>query len=455
MPTPAKGEEWKDMDAALPDFDPGAQREKLAEAEERIERNRKQDLTLHLTDRAGAALAGEEVQIELLRHHFQFGEQLWALDAQYRNRLHHHQWTRSWENLFKGIFNAANNLCYWTERPANDASKTEEHQGESRIENFAQTVDWTLAHGMTAKGHPLFWSIPKCLPDWVKRYDPDTFWKFTEVRVRSLVARFKGRVSVWDAVNEALWEAAPQHLDRRDWPHVETPGVMADYIEKILTWCREEDPDATYLINDYGLIAPDNPQTNQQGQTVTATRQRERYLKLVEELLRRGTAPDAIGLQGHTGWVPLDTLDACLDQMGSLGVPLHITEFWAKADDLVKKGVDPVRARELTAEYNRQYLTVAFANPHLEAFYFWGFMGGAVDLKPDGGYSLHPAYEAVRGRIREDWWIRETLHTNAEGECTLRLFPGDYAVRRRQPNGQWNGSHIHISPHTSTQTLRM
>lgn len=453
MSAPAKGEEWKDMDAALPDFDPGAQREKLAEAEERIERHRKQDVAFRLMDRDGRAVCGEEIQIELIRHHFQFGDQLWPLDAQYRNQLHHHQWTRSWEHLFTGIFNAANNLCYWTERPANDASKTEARQGEPRIENFAQTVDWTLANGMTAKGHPLFWSIPKCLPDWVKRYDLDTFWKFAEVRVRNLVSRFKGRVTVWDAVNEALWEAAPEHLHERDWPHVESTGVMADMIEKVLTWCREEDPDATFLINDYGLIAPDRPKTNQKGQTVTAGRQRERYLELVDELSRRGSAPDAIGLQGHTGWVPLDTLDACLDQMGSPGVPLHITEFWAKSDTLVKNGVDPARALELAAEYNRQYLTVAFANPHVHAFYFWGFMGGAVDFSPDGGYKLLPAYEAVRRRIHEDWWVRETTHSDAEGEFALRLFPGEYAIRRRQPNGQWNGARVSIQPHVHSLTL--
>jgi len=436
------------MDAALPDFDPGAQQELLAAAGERIEAHRKQDVTLRLLDRSGAPLQGEEIELELLKHEFQFGENLWALDAQYRNQLHHHQWTRSWEQLFTGVFNSANNLCYWTERPANDASKTEELQGEHRVENFAQTVDWTLASGMTAKGHPLFWSIPKCIPDWVKRYDLETFWKFAEVRVRNLVARFKGRVTVWDAVNEALWEAAPEHLDIRDWPHIETASVMADYIEKVLTWCREEDPEATFLINDYGLVAPENPKTNSKGESVTASRQRERYLELLAELQQRGSAPDAVGLQAHTGWVPLELFDSCLNQMGSAGIPLHITEFWARESELTKMGVDPARAKELTAEYNRQVLTLAFANPHVEAFYFWGFMGAAVNLSPNGGYSLNPLYEAIRHQIHEEWGYKAVCATDAEGELTQRLFPGTYAVRRRQANGQWNGTRIEVQPNT-------
>jgi GH35 family endo-1,4-beta-xylanase len=453
MTKPAKGEEWKDMDIAIPDYDPGSQAELVAEAEQFIENKRKQNTTLRCVDRQGNAISGQSVQIELIRHDFQFGEQLWSLDAQYRNGLQQHQYTRSWQDLFQNVFNSANNLCYWTERPANDASKSEEHQGETRVENFAQTVDWTLANGMTAKGHPLFWSIPKCIPDWVKRYDMDTFWKFAEVRVRNLVSRFKGQVTVWDAVNEALWEAAPEHLNVRDWPHVEPTDVMADYIEKVLTWCREEDPDATFLINDYGLISQDQPKTNAKGEIVTASSQRKRYVALAKELIRRGCAPDALGLQAHTGWVPLSLLNTCLNEMGQAGLPLHITEFWASEKPLLEQGIDPIRVEELTAEYVRQFVTVAFGNPHLDAFYFWGFMGSAVKMNPNGGYSVKPVYESVRKLLRETWWIKEDLHTNAEGELTTKLFPGTYAIRRHMPNGQWTGTRFHHHALSSSQTL--
>ena len=289
----------------------------------------------------------------------------------------------------------------------------------------------------------------------MKRYDIDTFWKFAEVRVRNLVARFKGRVTVWDAVNEALWEAAPENLSIRDWPHIETTDVMANYIEKVLNWGREEDPDATFLVNDYGLVSPDNPRTNASGETVTASIQRERYLALLTELQRRGSAPDAVGLQAHTGWVPLDLFDACLTQMGSTGIPVHITEFWARESELTKAGVDPARAAELTAEYNRQVLTIAFANPNVDAFYFWGFMGGAINLQPNGGYTLKPLYEAIRSQVHDDWGIKTTLGTDANGECSARLFPGTYAVRTRQPNGQWNGTQTTITSETPSVTIQV
>ena len=48
---------------------------------------------------------------------------------------------------------------------------------------------------MQVKGHPLFWSIPKCVPDWVLKYDYATRMKFAEVRVRNLVAAQRGQIT--------------------------------------------------------------------------------------------------------------------------------------------------------------------------------------------------------------------------------------------------------------------
>ena len=148
---------------------------------------------------------------------------------------------RYFKPLFADIFNSATALCYWTERPRNDSSKTEDFQGESRLENFAYCVDWARAAGLTVKGHPLFWPIPKAVPEWLKRYDYATQMKFLEVRVRSLVARFRGRVSIWDAVNESLWEPAFRNLPSRRWPHLDSIQEIADYVEPVLRWARECD----------------------------------------------------------------------------------------------------------------------------------------------------------------------------------------------------------------------
>jgi len=158
------GEEWRDMRPGA--VAPAEAEDILRQARRNIREHRMGDAEVRVQDRRGRPLAGLPVTVELTRHAFLFGESLWPLDVMIRHGQAGTDRVRAWQQRFRQVFNAATNLCYWTERPRNDASKTEDRQGEPRLENFAATVDWTVASGMTAKGHPLFWSIPKCVPEW-------------------------------------------------------------------------------------------------------------------------------------------------------------------------------------------------------------------------------------------------------------------------------------------------
>lgn len=426
------GEEWRtfeDVGADNPFRDDGI----VEQARENIEQIRKANGTLRLTDAGGRPLAGAPVEIELRKHDFLFGAEVWELDALIRDGRGESDRARAWRRRFADLFNASTNLCYWTERPRNDASKTEEFPGEPRLENFVATVEWSLAQGLTPKGHPLFWSIPKCIPDWALRHDTATLMKFAETRVRGLVARFRGRIRLWDAVNEPLWEAAPANLARRRWPHIEPIAAQADYIAEVLRWCWEEDPDARFLVNDYGLEGGDElAREGSDGSRVTPASQRRRYLELFEELDRRGATPDAMGLQSHTaGWASPSAQWAVYDELARAGRPLHITEFWALLSQ-APAACDSLEARRRAqAEYVAQYLTCAFGHPAVEAFFFWDFMKDAIVwLNPLSGHEPTPLYDTVRRLIREEWHTRVRATTDAEGRVSFRGFLGEYAVRR-------------------------
>lgn len=432
-----RGEEWKQYDGQESVYDPSQSSVSLKQAREGIEAHRKAECALQVLDRDGKPLANHAVKLEQLSHAFLFGEQLWPLDAMYRDGEQETERARAWKRRFCEVFNAATNLCYWTERFRNDASKTEEFQGEQRVENFAATVDWCLANGLTAKGHPLFWSIEKCVPDWVKRYDIPTQMKFAEVRVRNLVARFKGRVKLWDATNEALWEPAPKHLHQRAWPHIESTADMVDYIAPVLRWCREEDPEARFLINDYGTEneppgkRPNCPKDNS---PVTAARQRGRHIELARALIQAGQSPDGIGLQSHTGWVRDHREQvAVYDEYAASGLPLHITEFWAHANHLKELGLADAEIGQLQSEYVANYLTCAFGHPSVEAFFFWGFMGMAIDWKERSGHELKPVFERIRKLIHEEWKTTWEGRTDADGRIRLRAFLGDYTLQLKPP----------------------
>ncbi len=436
-PSPAPdGEEWRGMDRSGDLYNPSLSEGTLRAAREGIRNHRMGDATLRLVDGGGNPLKGVSVAIEQQRHAFTFGEGLWGLDAMWRDGEWEKERCRAWRQRFLDVFNGATNLCYWTERPRNDASKTEDRQGEQRVENFAATVDWCLANGLTAKGHPLFWSIDKCTPEWVKRYDLETQMKFSEVRVRSLVARFRGRVTVWDAVNEALWEPAPKNLAARHWPHIESTENMAEYIAPVLRWCREEDPEALYLLNDYGVENESRGHTGSDGSEVTAASQRARYIALADRLRDMAFPPDALGLQSHTGWLTHHREQTDVyDEYAEAGWPVHITEFWAHLKTLREKHPDVPEKdlHELLAEYVANYLTVAFGHPAVEAFSFWGFMGMAVEWRERSGHELRPVFHRIRDLIHREWKTTAEAVSDDEGVVRFRGYYGEYAVRTAGP----------------------
>lgn len=302
------------------------------------------------------------------------------------------------------------------------------NRSEPRLENFAYCVDWAKTAGLTVKGHPLFWSIPKAVPEWVKRYDYATQMKFLEVRVRNLVARFRGRVSIWDAVNESLWEPAFRNLPNRDWPHLEVIHEIADYIEPVIRWAREEDPDACYVLNDYGL-EKDDPRSvpvASDGTKVTAQLQRKRMLELLKVLCDRGAAPGAIGLQSHTGgWLDPAEQVRVYDELAASGLPIHITEFGTGG--VARPGISPQESEKAVDDYIINAMTCAFGHSSVEAFFLWG-MGG-VRWHDRSCNEAQPLYYRVRDLLRKEWMTESSLATGEDGRIRFSGFVGDYVLR--------------------------
>ncbi|MFW6062501.1 MAG: endo-1,4-beta-xylanase [Planctomycetota bacterium] len=422
------GEEWRSFEQKLGELNSTASRQAVADAKENIEKIRKTDVELHLVDRNGEPLANTEIEVAQMRHHFPFGDNMWGLDTMYRFNEADTDKGRYWKLCFADVLNAANALCYWTERPRNDGPKTEDIQGYPKLDGFHYCVDWAASQGLTVKGHPLFWSIQKCVPEWVKRYDYETQLKFAEVRVRQLIAGVRGRVKIWDVVNEALWEPAFKNLPQRRWPHIESTEDMVEYIAPVIQWARDEDPDAIYVLNDYGLTE-DREHKGPDG-VITSAMQRERMLDLVAGLDDAGACPSAIGLQSHTGgWVDHARQQAVYDQLSQPGLPLHITEFWARTNVLEDTGLSEEDMQQAQADYVADFITTAFGHPSIEGFFFWGFMGSGIDWRGNSGHELTPMYHRVKKLLHEEWNTRQTLTTDEQGVVRFRGFYGDYSLR--------------------------
>ena len=465
MTTLITGEEWRSMDEASRHYDPTAFQGELDAARARIRRIRMEDCTVIVTGLDGRPLAGAAVEVIQTRPGFAWGEQLWAMSTWQRYGQGESDTIRHYSRLFRELLTAANCLCYWTERPMHDGPKSEEFQGEPTHEVFAWQVDWALRNGLTPKGHPLFWSIPKAIPDWVKRYPIETQMRFLEVRIRDLVARHRGRVKLWDVINEPLWEAAPKHLAQRVWPHVETVDDLCEYIVPVLRWAREEDPAAAYVINDYGLEIdpPGRDLRAADGSPVTAARQRQRFVDLAHRLRDQGAAPDALGMQAHTGgWIDPSTQTAILDDLARAGLPLHYTEFWASDQHLRDAKLDPKVIDAMRAEYIANICTVAFAHERVDAFFFWGaitrVMGFRLDQPGVPNSSNNPSlvYQRLKGLLRGEWMTRERLVSDGDGRVRFRGFHGDYELHAATRSGMPVGTAFRITKGVPAQaTLRL
>ena len=461
------GEEWKQMDESSTARRHVASAEDLAAARERIEAIRKGDIELRLIDFAGKPIAGLEVEAVQTRSAFDWGEQLWGLDTLLRHGYGGSDRVRHYSHLFTDCLNTANCLSYWTEAPRNDGPKHMEFQGEDKLDNMAAQVDWALSNGLKAKGHPVFWSLPKAYPEWLKRYPIETQWKFIEVRVRNLIARFKGKVRLWDIVNEPLWEAAPKNLPHRHWPHMESLENICEFIIPVLQWAREEDPDACYTVNDYGLeVDPVGwERRDKDGNLVTAKLQRERFVALFHKMRELGACPDALGMQAHTGaWMSPGQQLGVLDELSQAGVPLHYTEFWAKINHLIKAGMPEEEARLCQADYIAQVMTIAYSHPSVEAFFFWGDITDSFGFKQDHNRNGMPSssnsptvvYQRVRQLLREEWMTRARATSDADGRVRLRGFHGDYSLRYRMSTGMPGGLRFsHTAGREGSLTLRL
>ncbi len=127
--------------------------------------------------------------------------------------------------------------------------------------------------------------------------------------IHTVVGRYKGRVKIWDVVNEALADGGANILRNSLWLQIIGP----DYIAKAFHYAHEADPDAILRYNDYGL---ENPA------------KRRKLLTLIRSLREQGVPVHAIGSQAHVNVsITFEIMNEALAEMATLGLPIHITEL--------------------------------------------------------------------------------------------------------------------------------
>ena len=126
--------------------------------------------------------------------------------------------------------------------------------------------------------------------------------------IQTVVGRYKGRIQIWDVVNEALQDNGK--LRKSPWERI----IGDDYIEKAFQYAHEADPNAILRYNDYSL--ENEPKRNG-------------AIALIRKLQAEGIPVTAIGLQDHVkmDWPTVEQEDATISAFAALGLKVMITEL--------------------------------------------------------------------------------------------------------------------------------
>ena len=126
--------------------------------------------------------------------------------------------------------------------------------------------------------------------------------------IHTVVGRYKGRIKIWDVVNEALNDDGS--LRQTLWLKI----IGQDYIAKAFQYAHEADPRAELTYNDYSL--ENEPKRNG-------------AIALLQKLEAHGVPITSVGLQGHDSltWPSADQEDTTIAAFGKLGLHVNISEL--------------------------------------------------------------------------------------------------------------------------------
>ena len=175
-------------------------------------------------------------------------------------------------------------------------------------------VDFAAAHGLPVVGHCLVWAKDDRTPPWFFRDGADAAGRELvlarmQQHIDTVVGRYRGRIAMWDVVNEAL-DDGTEFLRPSGW----TQACGEEFIAQAFLRAHAADPQALLIYNDYNNELP---------------AKRAKQVRLLKSLQERGAPVHAVGLQGHyeIDQVPFADLEATLVEMRALGVKLVVSEL--------------------------------------------------------------------------------------------------------------------------------
>lgn len=416
---------------------PQVESQLLKKAAENIEKYRKSNAVVTFKTKSGSSIQNAEVKITQTTGDFLFGALIFDLVYFWEGAEYPPYRPDIFKKRFKDLFNFALFPFYW--------NHYEPTQAMPQWEKMLPIIEWCKLNDITTKGHPLVWTNRDANPEWFFELPLELSQELLKARVINIIRGFKGKIDIWDVVNEPVnmrtWRTAWRDPEAKQYTTKEPIQDIADYVEKPFKWAYMANPKANIILNDFWQIS-----------NLTV---RKRFFDLVKELKQRNTPISGLGIQAHEPhkgheWYPPKDLWETLDYLGSLGYPLHITEFMPQSsgEEITggwRKGTWTLEAQ---AEFAEQFYTLCFGHPLVVSINWWGFtdrtsfcIGRGLVTKE---YQPKPVYNRLKRLIHEEWKTKVNAQTDDEGMVKFRGFHGKYVINLKTKEGRVCSFNLHV-----------
>jgi endo-1,4-beta-xylanase len=368
--------------------------------------NRTENIKILVTDSIGNPYQNNEILIQQLNHEFSFGTCISGYFGSFSGNIQ-----QQYEDTLLKYFNST--VDEWSFK----WTVIEPIQDSLHFDKADEKYYWSLENNLPMRGHTIFWANEAKVPGWARNLSDEELLIEMKEHVIDIVSRYP-EMNEFDVNNEMILN------------HYFRDRFGESIIDSVFTWSNEVKPNATFYLNEYGII-----------NSVLL----DLYIEQINNLISQNISIGGIGIQGHvfTSDEPTDMgvfegdsvfsadyLWNVIDQLAQFNLPIKITEFDFNAPNDQKH-----------AEWIVNFYKVMFAHPSLEGVIAWGFWE-EVHWRPEGAifdldFNPKPSADAYFDLIFNQWWTNEPSLTNNIGESEANLFHGLHKLKIQINNEEY------------------
>jgi endo-1,4-beta-xylanase len=239
------------------------------------------------------------------------------------------------------------------------AASLQPNKGQFDFTKADDMVKFAEENNMKMRGHVLVWHSQN--PNWLQSgtWTRETLLQAMKDHITGVLTHFKAKnktVVEWDVVNEAFHNDATKGVLRTSFWQTK---IGEDFIDSAFVYAHRVDPDILLFYNDYNTSNVNTKSTA--------------IYEKCKKMLQNGIPIHGIGFQSHQTleeYTPefIASLKENFDRFAKLGLKIAVTEL----DIRITLPSDQTELKK-QADYYREYMETALANPACRTFMIWGF----------------------------------------------------------------------------------